>query len=303
MIIGIILIIFGIIMAYLGVAFRYVPPPEKWVVEINFPGKGSIKKPWDSGIHFLWLPIKPFMFVRNKLNCADEAIDITIGVDDDNPGGKSLVEFVDVSAGVHCQIVLKVIDPIRATYEIGDYKEAAIQRVESNFRKFLGSMKLDDAMQDVDKRSAIAKDNFIDVNNALAKWGVAITNAGNEITIIDFILSSKTIDQRDKLIAAQKDFDVTIKTAEGEKQKAVLAGKGYGEGEVEKIKIIAKELSLEPTQVIEYLLKLGMLKAIDGSTIIATSEGGKLNTPIDLASVMFAIDNARSKNTQKGATP
>ena len=302
--IGIFFILFGCIVVYLTATFRYVPMPEKWVVERNYPGKETDKiiKVWEPGIHFLWLPVKPFMFIKKKIYCADEDILITIGVTDENEGGESLIEFEDVSAGVHVQLILRVIDPIKATYEIENYRRASIDRVEANFRKAAGTMKLDKIMNDKKAQNRIAKSAFRDVNTAIEKWGVAVVNPGEEITILDFILNTKTIEQRDKLLAAQKDAQVKITLAEATKQESVLLGEGQGIGEFKKIEALAKSLGITNKEAITYLLKNKMIDAVKGSTIIATSEGGNLNTPINLAATMFAVDDTRSKKTSKPAS-
>ena len=212
----------GLIATYLFAILKYVKPPFKWVIEINIPGQEVIKMVWESGLHFLWFPVKPFMYVRNELNCADEAIIATLGVDDGRPGGISPIEFIDSSAGVMIQIILRVVDPILATYAVDDYRKAAIDRIEANFRRFLSTMKLDDAIKDVESRSKHSKETFAEVNKALAGWGVKITNPDQEITILDFILSKEIIAQRDKILQADKDREALIKTADATRQKTIL---------------------------------------------------------------------------------
>jgi regulator of protease activity HflC (stomatin/prohibitin superfamily) len=308
---NILLITLGIIVVYLSAIIRYVNAPNKWVIEFNFPGRPTTKKVWEPGLHFLWFPIKPFMFVRNKLFCADKKILLTIGVDDGNPGNPSLVEFLDTSAAVRTQVILKVIDPIKATYEIDDYEGASLDKIEANFRKILSGIKLDDAMGNVDRRTEITSSAFRDANAAIAKWGVALTNPGSEITIIDFVLQQETLDDRAKVLKADKDYAAQIKKAEATRQETILLKEGEskgiqlirdaeGKGEADKVKMLADHLGLTTDAAIEYLLRLGMLKSIEGSTIIATSEGGYLNTPIGFAQTMFAIDSARAKT--KGGT-
>jgi len=300
----------GLIATYLFAVLRYVKPPFKWVIEINIPGMAVIKKVWEPGIHFLWFPVKPFMYVRNELNCADETIIATVGVDDKNLGGKSPVEFTDVSAGVEIQIVMMVLDPIKATYSVDDYKKAAINRTEANIRRLLGAMTLDAAIKNLDARSEVAKETFRDVNEALSGWGIALTNPGKEITIVDFILTPKTMEERELVLKAEKEYKQKVKQAEATKAETILLKQGEaegirlirdaeGKGEAAKVHLLAQELEMSPEDAINYLLKLGMLKALEGSTIIATSESGRLNAPIDLAATLFAIDNARKKAGEK----
>lgn len=300
------LVILGILVIYFSLIVKYVAPPFEWVIEINLPWLETIKIVWKSGLRLLWLPIKPLMFVRNKLYCADKEIIVTMGVADKNPGNPSLVEFIDASAGVIIQLILKVEDPLKATYEIENYETAAVQRAESTFRKIFAGMKLDEAMTDVDKRSKISCETYEDVNEAISDWGVALTNPGKEITIIDFVLSDDLTAERQRVINAEKARREAITTAEGTKAVTILTKQGEAEGirlvkeaegksEGEKVKLLRDHLGLSNGEAIEYLLKLGMIDAVKGSTIIATSRDGELNTPVGLAATMFAAGSAKQK--------
>lgn len=298
------LVILGILVIYFSLIVKYVAPPFEWVIEINLPWLETIKIVWKSGLRLLWLPIKPLMFVRKKLYCADKEIIVTMGVADKNPGNPSLVEFLDASAGVIIQLILRVEDSIKATYEIEDYETAAVQRAESTFRKIFAGMKLDDAMTNVDKRSKITSQTYTDVNSAISEWGVALTNPGEEITIVDFVLSDDVIAERQRVLNAEKAYRESVRAAEGTKAVTILTKQGEAEGirlikeaegksEGEKVKLLMDQLGLSKEAAIDYLLKLGMISAVTGSTLIATSEDGKLNTPVTLAATMFAVDNVR----------
>ena len=297
------LIFLGILVIYLSAVIRYVKPPFEWVIESNLPWeKETQKQVWKGGLHFLWFPIPPFMYVRNKIYCGDVKKILTIGVADKNPGNPSLVEFSDTSASVIAQVILRVTDPIKATYEIeaGEYESAALERIEGNFRKILSGMTLDVAMSNVDARSEISKKAFQEVNKAIKKWGVAIVNANKEIPIIDFIVQDSDLLERAKILKAEKDYKVTIKTAEATKQRTVLERSGEGEGEAIKVSLLAEKLGIENAQAADYLLRKDMIEAVKSSTLIATSEGGNLNTPVGLAQTMFAIDSARKSGSKEG---
>lgn len=300
------LVILGILVIYFSLITKYVDPPFKWVIEINFLWLDTIKIVWESGLNLLWLPIKPLMFVRNKLFCADEEIIVTMGVDDGNPGNPSPVEFTDASAGVIVQLILRVMNPVKATYEINDYRKAAIQRAESNFRKTFAGIQLDDALTDIGKRSEITSLAFKEVNDAIEEWGVALTNPGDEITILDFILSDEVIEKRQLLLNAEKEYRATVRTAEATKAVTILTKQGEAEGirlvkeaegksEGEKIKLLRDNLGLSNQEAIDYLLKLAMINAVKGSTLIASSRDGELSTPVELAATMFAAGSAKHK--------
>jgi len=267
--------VLGVIITYLGFVFRYVPPPFCWVIEKNFPGMETVKTVWHPGIHFLWIPIEPFMFVRAKWFCADSKMTMTIGVSDNNPGGPSLVEFIDSSAGVIVQIVLRVTDPIMATYEASDAIGMALQKIEADFRKILSTFSLDEAMSNADKRSQITKDIFKEINAAIKAWGIELTNPGEELTIIDFVLSPETLAQRGKILQAKKDAEVTVTLAKAEREANILRGKGIGKSEAKRIAIIAEQLQISEAEVMKYIINKGLVEAFNspGSTFFATKGG------------------------------
>jgi len=53
--------------------------------------------------------------------------------------------------------------------------------------------------------------------------------------------------------------------------------------------------------VIAYLLTGKLFEALHASTIIATSESGTLNAPVNVAATMSAIQSAMKNQTQGGA--
>ncbi|MDR3583698.1 MAG: SPFH/Band 7/PHB domain protein [Candidatus Pacebacteria bacterium] len=301
----------GLLVIYITLVVRIVRPPERWVIEINLPWeKTTIKDVWEPGFHFLYFPIKPIMYVRGMVYCADKTFTMTMGVDDGNPGDKSLVDFNDSASAVAVQIIMKVIDPIKATYNVDNYSKASLDLVEGAYRKIFASMTLDEAMSDLDRRSDMAKRVFEDINASIREWGVALTNPDKELTILDFCLADDLLQQRQKKINAEKDAAVqvtmaeaskksTILTAEGQSQATILLQNAEGKGESEKIQLLISQLGLTKEQAIEYLLKLGMIDAVGGSTLIATSVDGNLNTPVGLAQTMFAVNDAQKKQGGK----
>jgi len=308
---SILLAILGLVIIYLSLAIKYVNPPFRWVIEKNFPGKGTTKEIWDPGLRFLWFPIKPLMFVRNKLFCADKKILVTMGIDDGNPGDPSLVEFKDASAIVKIQLILKVFDPIMATYAVDNYEQASIDRAEATYRRTFAGMLLDEAMVNISERSRIAQEAFKDINRAIKKWGVVLTNPQKEVTILDFVLSDDLVKQRQLILNAEKEYQKSLKDAKAAKKVAILTAEGKakatlllreaeGKGEGDKIKLLMDQVGLSREEAVAYLLQLGMIDAVKGSTLIATSEGGDLNFPIKMAATMAAVQKPSPASPQDG---
>jgi len=307
------LIPLGILIIYLSLISHYVSPPNKYVIEINFPGREAMAFVWDAGINFLWIPM--IMKIASKVYCGDDVITLQIGMAEGD-GGTGKVEFKDAAAAVIAQITIRVSDPIKATYETPAYRKSSIGIAEAEIRKKLGGQDLDEAMSESFKTEK-SKDIFTHTNNAIQTWGATLVSPVQEISIIDFRLDSETDKTRKLKLDATKAAEATVikakadktsvimgkeaeaagiiavKTAEAKGIKLIKAAEGISEGK--KITLLAKEIKLPVEKVTDYLLNLGMLKAIDGSTIIATSEGGLLNTPVGLAQTMLAINNTKAK--------
>ena len=295
--IQLIIITMAPIITYIGATFRYVPPPYNWVIEKNLPGKTTRKMIWKPGIHFLWLP-SPFMRVANKIFCGDKTTIITIGKQDENPGNPSKVEFSDASAGVSMQLTTRVIDPIRATYEVDNYLEASVNITEANMRRILADFTLDEAMKSV--RDEATQETFLQIKEILEEWGVKIM----QIAIIDFDLPESVVEHRDKIIATEKTRQALVIEAEGNAKASIieatakanvakLLANGEAEAEWTKIETIAKKIGLEEVQVMAYLLTGKLTSAIDSSTIILSSGENGLNLPlINSAAIMGQIQTA-----------
>lgn len=322
---SVILFLLGLAIVYVSLVFRYVPPPFKWVIEINIPWQKTKKIEWDGGIHFLWFPVKPFMFVRNKIATNDENIILMLGFDEGD-GGKGKIELSNGKVSVQAQLVIRVIDVISATYAIDDYRSATINFVESVIRECLGGKDVDDAIKE-DAKKLVKTSVEEDTRIRLSGWGVKLIL----IDVIDFDLDAETDAKRREILFAQKDTqrakivaDGVIATAEGEKQAAIkkaegakqstiLDGEGRkqatilaaeakkeadildGTGQGSKIKEIAKTVGLEPVQVIAYLVSGNYFASLEKATIIATSEGGKLNSPVDIGAAIIGLTSAMGK--------
>ena len=286
----------AILIFYLSIITKMVKPSWNWIIEVS-GGKGILV--WSRGIHFLWIPVPIFMKIVNKLYCADQVKMLQIG-EKEGYGSAGKIHFTDASASVLVQAIFRIIDPVKATYEIDDWEEGSINRVESELRKSMGGRKLDEAMSETFKKEA-SKNIFEAVKAAIGSWGVKLNNPGDEISILEFGLDDETIKKRQEILDAQKEADAEIIRAEGAKKATIITAEGMAEGEQKKIDIIAKKLELKNDQVIAYLLTGKLFDAMHASTIIATSEGGTLNAPVNIAATMSAIQSAMKNQTQGGA--
>jgi len=114
------------------------------------------------------------------------------------------------------------------------------------------------------------------------------------VLLTDIELGPESEKARRDVLLAKKRKLVTVTDAEA----AAIAQKKFGEGEVKKIRIIADVLGLKIIQVIAYLLTSQLYTDLKNATIIATSEAGTLNLPINVAATMAALQS--KMKTQEG---
>jgi len=322
---------FGVLVIYLGLAIRYVDKPFHWVIEINFPG-GMHKYIWEPGLRFLWFPIKPFMFVKNRVDMAQKPVTMHMGINE-GIGRPDPVDFKDTKAGVLVQVIYQVTDPILATYNVqeGDldvvshddtgkeiflhfrgYERATLNRAEAALRSFFGSLEFDEANEDA-KKEEIEEGVLAAIKQAVSSdWGVEILS----VDIIDFVLDEETAKIRQGRLAAKVTAEVAVTTAEGEKQAAILRAQGQkeatitvaegdqraaqlaGQGEQERLKAVAGA-GLDSAHAAAYVIARGANEAIvkGNATIIATSEGGNMAFPATVAGLVKGMMGGGNSNT------
>lgn len=312
-------VIFGVLVIYLALAIRWVPRPYNWVIEVNLPG-GMHSYVWEPGLHFLWIPIKPLMYVRNKVDMAQKPVTLHMGMKD-GIGRPDPVDFKDAKAGVMAQVIYQVINPIDATYNVQEgeldvishddsgketvqhffgYERATLNRAEAALRSFFGSLEFDAANEDGKKDEIEAGVLDAIKQSVKGSWGVEIFT----IDIIDFILDDETAKIRQGRLAAKVTAEVARTTAEGEKQAAILRAQGQkeatvtvaegertaaqlaGQGEQERLRAV-HGAGLDPASAAAYVIAREANQAIanGNATIIATSEGGNMNFAATVAGI------------------
>jgi len=328
-------VIIVVIILYLFLAIRWVNNPFHWIVEMNFPG-GMHPYVWEPGLRMLWLPIKPFMFVKNKVDMAQKPVTIHMGIKA-GIGRPDPVDFKDTKAGVLVQVIYRVIDAIKATYHVQEsdlsivshddtgretlllyrgYERATLNRIEAELRSFFGSFEFDDANQD-SKKSEIELAVLGKIKrDILDNWGVEVLL----IDIIDFVLDEKTAEIRQGRLTAKVTAEVLATTAEGEKKAAITIAEGRkqatitvaegdqmaaqlaGQGEKERLQAVASA-GLDSVHAAAYVIARGANESIakGNATIIATSEGGNMAFPATMAGLVKGMMGGGNQNPSPAA--
>jgi regulator of protease activity HflC (stomatin/prohibitin superfamily) len=116
-------------------------------------------------------------------------------------------------------LYFRVIDPMRATYEISNFLQAIEQLTVTTLRNVIGSLDLERALT---SRDQINKHLSSVLDETTGRWGIKVTRV--EIKAIEPPPSIR--DSMEKQMRAERERRATILNAEGRKQAAILTAEG-----------------------------------------------------------------------------
>ncbi len=113
----------------------------------------------------------------------------------------------------------KIVDPVRATYEIANYLQAIEQLTVTTLRNVIGSLDLEKALT---SRDEINQHLSEVLDETTGRWGIKVTRV--EIKAIEPPPSIR--DSMEKQMRAERDRRAAILHAEGLKQASILTAEG-----------------------------------------------------------------------------
>src|SRR3954466_3784148 len=116
-------------------------------------------------------------------------------------------------------LYFKVVDPVRATYEIANFLQAIEQLTVTTLRNVIASLDLERALT---SREEINRHLSGVLDETTGRWGVKVTRV--EIKAIEPPASIR--DSMEKQMRAERDRRAAILTAEGVKQSQILTAEG-----------------------------------------------------------------------------
>jgi regulator of protease activity HflC (stomatin/prohibitin superfamily) len=122
-------------------------------------------------------------------------------------------------------LYFKVVDPVRATYEIANFLQAIEQLTVTTLRNVIGSLDLERALT---SREEINRHLSGVLDETTGRWGIKVTRV--EIKAIEPPPSIR--DSMEKQMRAERDRRAAILTAEGVKQSQILTAEGDKQGAV-----------------------------------------------------------------------
>ena len=231
---------------------RVVPQQNAFVVE----RLGKYQKTLEPGFHILL----PFVdVIRYKHGLKERAVDIPeqICITRDN-----------VQVGVDGVLYLKVMDPKRASYGVGEYLFAIIQLAQTTLRSEIGKIDLDRTFEE---RTSINIQVVNEVDKASDPWGIKVLRYEiKNITPPQDVLAAMEKQMRAErekravILTSEGERDAVINEAEGAKQQVIKASEAAkqqqineAEGEAQALLAVAEATAGGITRVAEAIRSPG----------------------------------------------
>ncbi|GIX40765.1 MAG: paraslipin [Leptospiraceae bacterium] len=229
------LIVLFLVIFIIWKTFIIVPHQSAYIIE----RLGQYNKTLLSGFHFL-IPIFDRVAYRHTLK--EEAIDVPpqICITKDN-----------VQVEVDGIIYIKVLDPVKASYNIQDYRFSSIQLAQTNMRSEIGKLDLDHTFKE---RETINQNVVSSLDTATEPWGVKVTRyeiknifPPKEVLLTMEKQMTAERDKRAEIIYAEGEKIAMINQSEGKKIEAINVSEGekqkrinLAEGRAKKIQLLSE---------------------------------------------------------------
>lgn len=234
-------VFFGLTVAFfvvVGVVYKtfiVVPERENVIKERLGKFKGVLKP----GFHFM-VPFVDRPAYRQEIR--EQAINVP---------PQSCITRDNIQVEVDGIVYLKVMDAYKASYGIGDYRQASINLAQTTMRSEIGKLSLDDTFSE---RDVINTNIVREIDKASEPWGVKMIR----YEIMNITPSRRVIDTMEKQMEAERDKrasitissghkEAKINLSEGERQSAIALSEGERQkrineatGRAEEIRVLAE---------------------------------------------------------------
>jgi regulator of protease activity HflC (stomatin/prohibitin superfamily) len=188
---------------------RVVPQQRMFVVE----RLGKYQRTLTPGLNFL----VPFVDgVRSKVDMREQVVSFP---------PQPVITSDNLVVSIDTVLYYKVVDSVRATYEIANYLQAIEQLTVTTLRNVIGSLDLEKALT---SRDQINHHLSSVLDETTGRWGIKVTRV--EIKAIEPPPSIR--DSMEKQMRAERDRRAAILHAEGLKQASILTAEGEKQSSV-----------------------------------------------------------------------
>src|SRR6266513_1237129 len=207
---GTLLLLFVFLIALVSLArsARVVAQYEKGLVM----RLGRYRATADSGLTFL-VPVIEDMV---KVDMRERVINVE---------PQKVITKDNVSVTVDAVIYYRIIDPVKATFEVQNFGYAATTLAQTNLRNLIGDKSLDETLTARDTINSNLRNVLDEATNT---WGVKVTRV--EVQKID--PPADITEAMSRQMKAERDKRANIMEAEGVKQSPILQAEGVRQSEI-----------------------------------------------------------------------
>ncbi len=231
-----------------------VPQQSAYVVE----RLGKYAATISAGFHVL-LPFVDVIRYRHTLK--EQSLDIPAQV---------CITRDNVQVGVDGILYLKVLNPERASYGIGDYLFAIIQLAQTTLRSEIGKIDLDRTFEE---RSNINIAVVTELDKASEAWGVKVLRyeIKNITPPVDVLaaMEKQMRAEREKravILTSEGARDAAINNAEGEKQQVIKASEARKQQQINEAEGQAAAILAVASATAEGIRRVAEAIEVDGGT-------------------------------------
>jgi regulator of protease activity HflC (stomatin/prohibitin superfamily) len=285
--------LFGILALALiliaAAGFKIVRPYQKALIEVL----GRYDKTVSSGLRW----IMPFIKRMTKVDMREQVIDVP---------PQEVITKDNVVVTVDAVIYYEATDPVKLSYNVGNFVLAITKLAQTNLRNVIGDLDLDSALTSRDIINTKLREILDDATD---KWGVRVVRV--EIQRIEPPVD--VTEAMHRQMKAERDRRANVTEAEGEKRAAILTAEGVkesrvleAEGQAEAIKRVAEAEKYQRLTVAEGegqaiervfgaihegdptpdLLAVKYMEALQG---VADGRATKIFLPLDTSGVLGSV--------------
>lgn len=295
-----ILLAFFVLVTFLS-SFKVVPQRSAYVVE----RLGKYSRTLEAGFHVLIPYIDRIAYKQNQ---KEQAIDVASQI---------CITRDNIAVEVDGILYLQVIDPLKASYGIDNYKFAVVQISQTTMRSIIGKMELDKTFEE---RETVNGSIVEAVDKASGPWGIKVSryevkNISPPQSIKDAMEKQMRAEREKRALIAESEGDkqAKINRAEGEKQETIARSEGEKQrrineatGRATEIELVAVATAKGITEIARSINEEGGMNAVNLRVAEQyLTEFGKLakvnNTMIvpadlsDIAGVLSSITSVLNK--------
>lgn len=185
-------------------SIRLVPTQSACIVE----RLGEYHKTLDAGFHALIPFVDKVTYVQDL---KEESIDVP---------PQDCFSMDEVNVVVDGVIYISVVDPVKASYGITDYRYAAVQLAQTTTRSVIGTLELDRTFEERDLISA----KVVEVlDTAGLGWGIRV----HRYEIKNIIPPETVKNAMEKQVNAERNKRAILAKSEGDKQARINRSEGH----------------------------------------------------------------------------